>query len=47
MRHQGPGYHNLCVLSCLAPVVNINIKDRNQHKIAGDKGSTYTTALVH
>lgn len=26
MRHRGPGYHNLCVLSCLAPVVNINIK---------------------
>lgn len=37
MRHRGPGYHNLCVLSCLAPVVNINIKTKNQHKIAGDK----------
>lgn len=26
MRHRGPGYHSLCVLSCLAPVVDINIK---------------------
>lgn len=37
MRHQGPGYHNLCVLSCLAPVVNINIKTGINTKQQGTK----------
>lgn len=37
MRHRGPGYHNLCVLSCLAPVVNINIKIGINTKQQGTK----------
>lgn len=37
MRHRGPGYHNLCVLSCLAPVVNINIKTGINTKQQGTK----------
>lgn len=37
MRHQDPGYHNLCVLSCLAPVVNINIKTGINTKQQGTK----------
>ena len=47
MRHQGPGYHSLCVLSCLAPVVNINNRNRDQHKTAGEEEAVLTAERLY
>lgn len=47
MRHRGPGYRNLCVLSCLAPVVNIDIETGDQHQTAGDVEEVLTPQRLY